>query len=176
MFRTYNASITLQNELSKDEEIPKQLEEKCKFYKQANRQVAILCNHQKAIPKNFDEQVKKLQDKLDEKKKKLKQLVKQKKAIKDNKSTNVKNMPKTVTSCDTAIKKAKKSIEKEEDKINEKVENKNIALSTSKINYMDPRISVAWCKNYEVPIEKVFEKTLRSKFAWAMDVEPSWRF
>ncbi|KAF9620094.1 hypothetical protein IFM89_010744 [Coptis chinensis] len=32
---------------------------------------------------------------------------------------------------------------------------KTVALDTSKINYLDPRISVAWCKRHEVPIEKV---------------------
>ena len=45
-----------------------------------------------------------------------------------------------------------------------------------KINYMDPRISVAWCKRNEVPIEKVFSKTLRDKFNWAMAVAPAWEF
>lgn len=176
VFRTYNASITLQNELNKEEEIPSELEEKSKFYKQANRQVAILCNHQKAVPKNFDEQVKKMEEKLDERKKKLSQLEKHKKALKKNQESSDKNMPKSVSACETAIQKAKKTIAGEEDKINEKVENKNIALSTSKINYMDPRISVTWCKNHEVPIEKVFEKTLRQKFHWAMTIEPEWRF
>ncbi len=28
---------------------------------------------------------------------------------------------------------------------------KTVALGTSKINYMDPRITVAWCKRNEVP-------------------------
>lgn len=32
---------------------------------------------------------------------------------------------------------------------------KTVALGTSKINYLDPRITVAWCKRNEVPIEKV---------------------
>jgi DNA topoisomerase-1 len=32
---------------------------------------------------------------------------------------------------------------------------KTVALGTSKINYMDPRITVAWCKRHEVPIERV---------------------
>jgi DNA topoisomerase-1 len=41
---------------------------------------------------------------------------------------------------------------------------------------MDPRISVAWCKRNEVPIEKVFSKTLRDKFNWAMAVAPKWEF
>jgi len=67
-------------------------------------------------------------------------------------------------------------METEEYKVSEKIENKNIALSTSKINYMDPRISVTWCKNNEVPIEKVFEKTLRMKFAWAMSEDLEWKF
>jgi DNA topoisomerase-1 len=37
----------------------------------------------------------------------------------------------------------------------DKEEGKSIALSTSKLNYLDPRISVAWCKRFSVPIEKV---------------------
>jgi len=57
-----------------------------------------------------------------------------------------------------------------------KDDNKTVALGTSKINYMDPRITVAWCKNNEIPIEKIFPKTLRSKFIWAMYCEPEWRF
>jgi DNA topoisomerase-1 len=32
---------------------------------------------------------------------------------------------------------------------------KTVALGTSKINYLDPRITVAWCKTHEVhPIHK----------------------
>ncbi len=49
-------------------------------------------------------------------------------------------------------------------------ENKEIALSTSKLNYLDPRISVAWCKKYAVPLEKVYNKSQRDKFAWAIDM------
>jgi len=33
---------------------------------------------------------------------------------------------------------------------------------------MDPRITVAWCKRLQVPIEKVFNKSLLDKFPWAM--------
>ena len=32
------------------------------------------------------------------------------------------------------------------------------------------------CKRNEVPMEKVFNKSLLSKFLWAMDVEPEFRF
>ena len=52
----------------------------------------------------------------------------------------------------------------------DKEENKQIALGTSKLNYLDPRISIAWCKKFGVPIEKIFNKTQREKFAWAIDM------
>ncbi len=51
-----------------------------------------------------------------------------------------------------------------------------IATTTSKTNYNDPRISVAWCKRLEVPIEKIFPKTLLDKFNWAMGTESDWLF
>ena len=52
----------------------------------------------------------------------------------------------------------------------DKIENKTIALSTSKLNYLDPRISVAWCKRFDVPVEKVYNNTQRKKFRWAMEM------
>eukprot|EP00122_Pirum_gemmata_P011436 Pgem_evm1s10595 len=54
VFRTYNASITLQQELDKfDETINKKtsIHEKVAGYNTANREVALLCNHQRAAPK-----------------------------------------------------------------------------------------------------------------------------
>ncbi|CAH1761577.1 5208_t:CDS:2 [Entrophospora sp. SA101] len=45
---------------------------------------------------------------------------------------------------------------------------------TSKIHYIDPRISFAWSKKYEVPITKIFNKNLRKKFGWALDVNADW--
>jgi DNA topoisomerase I len=57
-----------------------------------------------------------------------------------------------------------------------KEDGKEIAMGTSKTNYNDPRISVAWCKKNEVKIEKVFTKNLMSKFLWAMYTVPEWEF
>ena len=57
-----------------------------------------------------------------------------------------------------------------------KDDNKTVALGTSKINYMDPRISVAWCKREECDISKVFAKALRDKFPWAMSAEMGYSF
>lgn len=41
---------------------------------------------------------------------------------------------------------------------------------------MDPRITVAWCKRFDVPIEKMFPRALLDKFSWAMEVEPDYAF
>ncbi|KAG7449492.1 uncharacterized protein BT62DRAFT_928217 [Guyanagaster necrorhizus] len=53
---------------------------------------------------------------------------------------------------------------------------KEVALGTSKINYLDPRITAAWCKTHDVPIEKLFSKTLVTKFPWALEADAYWKF
>ena len=85
-------------------------------------------------------------------------------------------MPKTVEACDSKAAKLKEAIKTKQLELENKKENSQVALGTSKINYMDPRITISWCKKNEVPIEKIFPKTLRSKFAWAMDNAPEWKF
>ena len=61
-------------------------------------------------------------------------------------------------------------------RVRKKEDNKNLALGTSKINYMDPRITISWCKRKELPIEKIFQPTLVNKFTWAMSIEPEYEF
>jgi DNA topoisomerase-1 len=88
-------------------------------------------------------------------------------------------VPTTVT-----VEKLEAQVEKLEQRISntmlqmkDKEDNSQVALSTSKINYIDPRLSVMFCKKYDVPIEKVFTKTLRDKFKWAIEsVDAEWRF
>ncbi|KAG5458951.1 MAG: DNA topoisomerase I, partial [Olpidium bornovanus] len=55
-----------------------------------------------------------------------------------------------------------------------KEENKTTALTTSKLNYIDPRITFAWCKATGVELKKVFSKTLIEKFKWAEDTTEQW--
>ncbi|KAG1942052.1 DNA topoisomerase [Pimephales promelas] len=64
------------------------------------------------------------------------------------------------------VEMKKKAVERSGDR----EENKQIALGPSKLNYMDPRISVAWCKKWRVSVEKIYNKTQREKFAWAIDM------
>lgn len=69
-----------------------------------------------------------------------------------------------------AVERLEEQLTKLEVQATDKDENKEIALGTSKLNYLDPRISVAWCKKWNVPIEKVYNKTQRDKFRWAIDM------
>lgn len=59
VFRTYNASNTLQQELNKFNLSGLSLEEKHEKYEEANRQVAILCNHQRTVGKKMVESLNK---------------------------------------------------------------------------------------------------------------------
>jgi len=198
VFRTYNASITLQRELAKmpDEE-GLTVDEKMLFYLRANREVAILCNHQRTVSKNFSEQLGKIDEKIKEleeyeedlqlalKGKKPKKREKKEKeeseeegedGEKKKKKTERKEIPEDPDKIKNALNKVKGSLIKWKSKKTEKDENKAVSLTTSKINYIDPRISVTWAKKWDVPIEKIFSKTLRQKFPWAMDVDDDWEF
>lgn len=66
MFRTYNASITLERELAKMPESLKNAtpNEKIAFYNACNRAVAILCNHKKTVSKSFGESMAKIEAKV----------------------------------------------------------------------------------------------------------------
>jgi len=63
VFRTYNASWTFQQQL-KNTPADGTVAEKIAAYNTANRDVAILCNHQKSVNKNFAESFAKFSDKI----------------------------------------------------------------------------------------------------------------
>eukprot|EP01094_Clydonella_sp_ATCC50884_P017924 TRINITY_DN3211_c0_g2_i1.p1 TRINITY_DN3211_c0_g2~~TRINITY_DN3211_c0_g2_i1.p1 ORF type:complete len:928 (+),score=457.38 TRINITY_DN3211_c0_g2_i1:106-2784(+) len=175
VFRTCNASMTLEQELAKME--PELLEatddEKLLFYNRCNREVAMLCNHQRTLPKTFPEQMKRLNDKIADVKKDKAALQKHMKKLRKGEEgyTPPAGMPKSVESAKKKIAQADARLEKLKIRLIEKEENKSFSMTTSKTNYLDPRITVAWCKKVNLPIEKIFAKTLRLKFPWAMSVE-----
>uniref|UniRef100_A0A803SVZ3 DNA topoisomerase I n=2 Tax=Anolis carolinensis TaxID=28377 RepID=A0A803SVZ3_ANOCA len=171
VFRTYNASITLQQQLKElttaDDNIPA----KILSYNRANRAVAILCNHQRAPPKTFEKSMMNLQSKIDAKKDQLADAKRELKSAKaDAKIRRDEKSKKTVESKKKAVQRVEEQLMKLEVQATDREENKQIALGTSKLNYLDPRISVAWCKKFGIPIEKIYNKTQREKFAWAIDM------
>lgn len=64
VFRTYNASITLDDLLNKEIKDEADLSEKVAVYNHANKEVAIICNHQRTISKSHEEQMSKLMEKI----------------------------------------------------------------------------------------------------------------
>uniref|UniRef100_A0A668AB20 DNA topoisomerase I n=1 Tax=Myripristis murdjan TaxID=586833 RepID=A0A668AB20_9TELE len=144
VFRTYNASITLQQqlkELTSDDSIPA----KILSYNRANRAVAILCNHQRAPPKTFEKSMQNLQTKIDEKQKQLSTARKQLKTAKaDHKASHDDKSKKAVEVKRKAVQRIEEQLMKLQVQATDREENKQIALGTSKLNYLDPRISVAW--------------------------------
>lgn len=68
VFRTYNASWTLQQQLDKLTDPNDTEAEKILSYNRANRAVAILCNHQRSVPKTHAKSMENLKAKIDAKK------------------------------------------------------------------------------------------------------------
>ncbi|KAJ1267320.1 hypothetical protein BS78_07G047000 [Paspalum vaginatum] len=180
VFRTYNASITLDGILHEETEDGTLLE-KIAVYQRANKEVAIICNHQRSVSKSHDAQMTRMNEKIDELKAQMDELKvdlskakKGKPLGKDKEGKPKRNLaPEAI---EKKISTLESKIEKMEMDKKIKEDLKTVALGTSKINYLDPRITVAWCKRHEVPIEKIFNKSLLSKFGWAMDVDPDFRF
>ncbi|KAL9679527.1 hypothetical protein QQ045_017392 [Rhodiola kirilowii] len=180
VFRTYNASITLDEMLHMDTKEGDVIQ-KIVTYQKANKQVAIICNHQRSVSKSHQAQVERLEAKTEELKALVEELQKDLDRAKKGKpplmgsdgkrknNVNPEMLEKKIAQTNAKIQK----LELDKDT---KEQLKTVALGTSKINYLDPRISVAWCKRHEVPIEKIFNKSLLAKFAWAMDVDPDFRF
>ena len=109
MFRTYNASVTLQKELNSGEIDPDRdtVDAKIKFYNDCNRKVAVLCNHQKSVSKNHDDQMAKMNETLEELRDKLNKCEQLRKLFKTGKEatgklkvfSDEKNAPKNLETC-----------------------------------------------------------------------------
>ena len=132
-------------------------------YNRANRAVALLCNHQRAVPKTHDKSMANLQAKIDKKTEEVEKAEREYKAAKKGRGGEAEKKK-------AAVKRLLEQLNRLETQKTDKEENKQIALGTSKLNYLDPRISVAWCLKYEVPLEKVYNKTQREKFRWAIEM------
>lgn len=103
----------------------------------------------------------------------------EKKFKKENKTKKVEAEGRgpTIEKFDAAIDKLTERIETAKLQAEDKEENKEVALGTSKINYIDPRLTVVFSKKFGVPIERFFSKTLREKFDWAIkSVDEDWEF
>jgi len=176
VFRTYNASYLMQIELKKiskkyqdydkSDKVQKLLHE----YEMANLKVAKLCNHQKAVSTSSKAQLEKTDSKIKELKSKLRKLKrdKAKKIEKGNKTTSIN---KRIASVQDKIKNLK-------NKKSRQTESKSLSTGTSKINYIDPRITIAFLKTNNIfdNIDKFFNKSHQKQFVWALEVDSNYKF
>jgi DNA topoisomerase-1 len=65
VFRTYNASYTM-SRLLKDMKATGTIQEKIKAYNDANRKVAILCNHKRTVAASHGAAIDKMNEKVGE--------------------------------------------------------------------------------------------------------------
>ena len=217
VFRTYNASETLQNQLPKAEDVKKlpTPQDKIVAYNEANRTVAILCNHQRTVSAAAATGLEEKADRLEQLKnqrrelqswkglsskkiplhsgedpsKKAAELVDKAKQMKNDAKTadekvaatkayesamdkrrqankakqaeahKFKNPP-DEDAIDKRIEMWTEKVKKMEVELRNKEENKEVSLGTSKANYMDPRITVAWCKRCDLEINWAMGATL----------------
>jgi len=192
VFRTYNASVCMQQQLDKwDTKKTKSCtpDEKLLFFNASSVEVAILCNHKRSVPQTFVESMGKLDQQIKDFKQEIEDLKDHKKRLASGKSPKKltkkegedepKPLPSNADACDKKIELLKTRIKKIEVKKTDKDQQKEISTGTSKTNYIDPRISITWCNNVGLDVNKIFPKTLRDKFGWAMmecEKKPKFRF
>jgi DNA topoisomerase-1 len=187
MFRTAYGSLLVAENLRID--IPKNasIAEKVAIFNNVNLIVAKKLNHQKNVGKNQKEKEKEGNEKLVDKEKKLsvlrlklsKEIELLNKQLRNLDSSISKETQKQMKDVITSkINKKKERLIKETQKIEEyklklnfSSETKDVALGTSKASYSSPKVVLSWCKDNEVPIEKIYTKTLIKKFEWAMDTD-----
>lgn len=169
VFRTYNASVTLQEQLRVLTRAEDSVTCKVLAYNRANRAVAVLCNHQRAVPKTFEKSMQTLQKKIETKKAQVAEAQVELQKAETDLRMRGDSKPKSFLQKQRRLLKLEEQLARLCAKATDKEENKQVALGTAKLNYLDPRISIAWCKRFGVPVEKIYNKTQRERFAWAFN-------
>lgn len=131
VFRTYNASFTLDIELKKNSHtiLSKSVEEKVQYFNDANRTVAILCNHQKAVSKNFGEQIQRVDADLEDNEEYLRALKKAYKNWDTKKEEIQKNWEKKLEKKTKEYEKALNEYEKETERLTKEAERAKLSLA-----------------------------------------------
>jgi DNA topoisomerase-1 len=150
VFRTWKCTTTVREHLEAcilKKEDPDYSKQYCA--KTANLKAAIIANHKRKIPPNYDERLAKKQAQMKDLEMKLKEKIEQ------GKST------------DTLRKRLERS--RLDAKLAE--ETKEYNLGTSLKSYIDPMAYMKWAKQVDFPLEKLYPKTLRKKYSWAIRLD-----
>ena len=185
VFRTYLASSIVTKYLREREDIKSESDMKKLFHaKLANLDAAIMCNHKRTIPKNFEASLQKKKDTLKNVEKtkpweKSEELLKktQSKIIKTEKQKEMQNV--RIKKIKTVIRKHKvkhtERIEKLELQINLTEKTRDYNLGTSLRNYIDPRIFKTWTDEVGAEWEKLYTSALQKKFLWVKNIDSKWK-
>jgi len=184
VFRTYLASSVVSKYLRSHDDIKSKSDMKKIFHgKLANLDAAIMCNHKRTIPKNFELSLQKKKDTLKNVEKtkpweKSEVLLKkaQSKIVKTEKQKKEKN--ERIKKIKTVIRKRKvkhvERIEKLELQINLTEKTRDYNLGTSLRNYIDPRIFKTWTDEVGAEWEKLYTSALQKKFLWVKNINSKW--
>lgn len=163
---------------------------KIAVYDNANLEVAKKLNHQRALPKNFDNQMERLNKQIEDAIKKeaevkakaeaeLKKVLDQAKLAKkewegEKLTAALERIKERKEKITAKVEKSAEKIEKLKDKREMKDKAKNYALNTSRTSYSTPALAVAFCKKFDIDISNIYSKSLQEKFDWAMDTPESY--
>jgi len=184
VFRTYLASSVVSKYLRSHDDIKSKSDMKKIFHgKLANLDAAIMCNHKRTIPKNFELSLQKKKDTLKNVEKakpweKSEELLKkvQSKVVKTEKQK--KDKDERIKKIKTVIRKSKakhtERIEKLELQINLTEKTRDYNLGTSLRNYIDPRIFKTWTDEVGAEWEKLYTSALQKKFLWVKNINSKW--
>jgi len=190
VFRTYLASSVVSKYLRDHDNIKSESDMKKMFHgKSANLDAAIMCNHKRTIPKNFEASLQKKKDTLKnvgktkpwEKSevllKKAQKTLEEADAIRKT-DKQKKKMIARIKKIKTMIRKRKvkhaERIEKIELQINLTEKTRDYNLGTSLRNYIDPRIFKTWTDEVGVEWEKLYTSALQKKFLWVKNTNAKW--
>ncbi|HSB50385.1 MAG TPA: DNA topoisomerase I [Nitrosopumilaceae archaeon] len=185
VFRTYLASTVVTKYL-REQDIPKNISDTEKLYhaKLANLEAAIMCNHKRTIPKNFEESLEKKRETLKKAEKinpteKALAALKKVEASKPKTEKQKQAKEKRIKTLNQAIKKQKQKhkerIEKLKLQIDLTTKTRDYNLGTSLRNYIDPRVFKSWTDEVGAEWEKLYTSALQKKFLWVKSENESWK-
>ena len=200
VFRTHHATHVVRESLENSNIKPEDPEyKKWEAATKANTHAAILCNHTKQAPKNWNERKKRYKEREKKARERIKKIQALHKALKQEVKTLKKEMAEKKKNAKNNEQKRKISVRYEKriegklariesTKIREEkahialgkiqaqmaiaMENRSWNLGTSQKSYIDPRVFHNWGLrvDYDV-LERYYSKTLRLKFQWVKSKE-----
>jgi len=180
VFRTYLASSVVSKYLRDHANIKSESNMKKLFHaKMANLDSAIMCNHKRTIPKNFEQSLQKKKDTLSNVEK-SKPWLKSEESLKKAESIAQKTKKQK-----ERVKKIKIQIRNRKAKHSERIEKLQLQieltqktrdhnLGTSLRNYIDPRIFKTWTDEVGAEWEKLYTSALQKKFLWVKSNNAAW--